>query len=213
MTKLVEKVLESLPADVFTDEMVANLLPGTADSRQAIIKRAISRGDIIHVKRGVYALAKKFQRQGIDLFVLSQLIHGPSYVSFESALSRHGLIPEAVYAVTCASAAYARRYATPLGHFIYKRVPVPLLFLGVQRIETPQGSYLLADPAKALADYVYVRKEEWGSVNPVLDSLRIDKENLKLKGLDPEQLDHLGKIYANSRVRRLLVELKREIAQ
>jgi predicted transcriptional regulator of viral defense system len=211
MTKLVEKVLENLPTDVFTDEMVANLLPGTPDSRQAIIKRAISRGDILHIKRGVYALAKKFQRKGIDLFVLSQLIHGPSYVSFESALSRHGLIPEAVYAVTCASATYARRYSTPLGDFIYKRIPVPMLFLGVKRIETAQGSYLLADPAKALADYVYVRKDEWGSVNPVLDSLRIEKE--RLKGIDPEQLDHLQEIYANSRVRRMLAGLKKEISR
>lgn len=209
MTKLVEKVLETLPGDVFTDEMVMNLLPGTADSRQAIIKRAISRGDILHIKRGVYALAKKFQRKGIDLFVLSQLIHGPSYVSFESALSRHGWIPEAVYAVTCASATYARRYATPLGEFIYKRIPVPMLFLGVKRIETAQGSYLLADPAKALVDYVYVHKQEWGSVKAVLSSLRIEAESLA--ELDREQLEQLQAIYDNSRVRRFLNGLKKEL--
>ncbi|MBU1924980.1 MAG: hypothetical protein KKB82_03540, partial [Candidatus Omnitrophica bacterium] len=173
MEKLVEKIIEHVPRDIFTDDIVRNLLPGTANSRYGVIKRAIAKGEIIHIKRGLYALAKKFQRKGINLFELSQLIYGPSYISFESALNYHSWIPEAVYAVTSASAKNAKEFLTPFGVFIYKRIPFPVLFFGVNRVESPQGSFLMASPWKALVDYVYVYKKEWRGIDPIVKSLRV----------------------------------------
>ena len=40
--------------------------------------------------------------RNVPAYLLAGSIYGPSYISFEYALSRYGLIPEAVYAVTCA---------------------------------------------------------------------------------------------------------------
>jgi hypothetical protein len=36
----------------------------------------------------------------MDPLELAQLVHGPGYVSLETALSHHGWIPEGVYAIT-----------------------------------------------------------------------------------------------------------------
>lgn len=209
MEKLVEKIMQNVPGDIFTADMVINLLPGTADSRNGVIKRAIAKGEIIHIKRGLYALAKKYQRQGIDLFALSQLIHGPSYVSFESALNYHGWIPEAVYAVTGASAKNAKQFSTPFGIFVYKRIPFPMLFLGVERIASPQGSFLMANPWKALVDYVYIYKKEWRSIEPVMKSLRVEKESLA--NIDHDLLDQMEEIYKNSRVRNFIKGIKKDL--
>lgn len=210
MEKLVEKIMQNVPGDIFTDDMVLNMLPGTADSRHGIVKRAIAKGEIIHIKRGLYALAKRYQRQGIDLFALSQLIHGPSYVSFESALNYHGWIPEAVYAVTCASARYAKQLSTPLGVFIFKRIPIPMLLLGVERIASHQGSFLMARPCKALVDYVYVHKKDWCGIEPVMKSLRIEKESLE--NIDRDLLDQLQEIYKNLRVQNFIKGIKKDLS-
>lgn len=209
MEKLVEKIIERVPSDIFTDDIVLNLVEGTANSRYGIIKRAIAKGEIIHIKRGLYALAKRFQRKGINLFELSQLIYGPSYVSFESALNYYGWIPEAVYAVTSASAKNAKEFKTPYGVFIYKRIPFSMLFFGVERIESSQGSFLIANPWKALIDYVYVYKKEWRGVEPVTKSLRIEKESFK--DIDFDFLNQIEKIYKNSRVKKFIEGLKKDL--
>lgn len=209
MEKLVEKIIECVPSDIFTDDIVLNLVEGTANSRYGIIKRAIAKGEIIHIKRGLYALAKRFQRKGINLFELSQLIYGPSYVSFESALNYYGWIPEAVYAVTSASAKNAKEFKTPYGVFIYKRIPFSMLFFGVERIESSQGSFLIANPWKALIDYVYVYKKEWRGVEPVTKSLRIEKESFK--DIDFDFLNQIEKIYKNSRVKKFIEGLKKDL--
>jgi predicted transcriptional regulator of viral defense system len=211
MEKLVEKIMQNVPGDIFTADMVLNLLPGTADSRNGVIKRAIAKGEIIHIKRGLYSLAKKYQHQGINLFVLSQLIQGPSYVSFESALNYHGWIPEAVYAVTGASVKNAKQFTTPYGVFVYKRIPFPMLFLGVDRIDSPQGSFLMASPWKALVDYVYTNKKEWQGIDPVVKSLRIEKESLE--NIDHDLLDKLQEIYKNWRVQNFIKGIKKDLSQ
>ncbi|MBI5873603.1 MAG: hypothetical protein HZB36_05615 [Candidatus Omnitrophica bacterium] len=211
MEKLVEKIIEFVPNDVFTDDVVANLLPGTPNSRYGIIKRAIAKGEIIHIKKGLYALAKKFQRKGINLFGLAQLIYGPSYVSFESALNYHGWIPEAVYAVTSAASKNAKEFTTPLGVFSYKRIPFQSLFFGVDRVESPQGPYFMASPWKALIDYVYVYKKDWRGIDPVVKSLRVEIESMKNTNID--LLGQLGAIHKNSRIKKFIKGVEKDLKQ
>ena len=47
----------------------------------------------------------------------------PSYISFESALSYRGLIPEAVYTTTSACLKRARRFASKVGLFSFTPIP------------------------------------------------------------------------------------------
>lgn len=209
MEKLVEKILEKVPNDIITDDVVINLLPGTAHRRYGVIKRAIAKGEIIHIRRGLYALAKKYQRKGINLFELSQVLYGPSYVSFESALNYHGWIPEAVYAVTAASAHSAKEFSTPFGIFTYKRIPFPVLFLGVDRIVSPQGSFLMATPWKALVDYVYAYKKDWRGIEPVMKSLRVERESLE--NADRAVLDQMEETNKNARVGKFIKGVKKDL--
>ena len=53
---------------------------------------------LVPVVRGIYETDP-----GTPGCVLAQAIYGPSYLSFNYALSRHGLIPEAVYTYTSAT--------------------------------------------------------------------------------------------------------------
>ena len=210
MEKIVEKIIEHVPNDIFTDDILINLLPGSPDSRYGVVKRAIAKGEIIHIKRGLYALAKKYQRRGINLFELSQLIYGPSYVSFESALNYHGWIPEAIYCVTAACAKNAKDFSTTYGVFSYKRIPFPILYLDVERIESPEGTFLMASPWKALIDYVYAYKKDWKGIDPLIKSLRVEKETLE-ENLNDELFTQLGDKYRNFRVKKFIKGLRKDL--
>jgi predicted transcriptional regulator of viral defense system len=59
--------------------------------------------ELIQVKRGLYLSG---DAESYSLKAISGILYGPSYVSFETALSYYGLIPEGVRTVTCA--AYAK---------------------------------------------------------------------------------------------------------
>ena len=89
--------MEKTPQGIITEDLIMNLCKGSADSRYGVIKRAVAQGQLVHIKRGLYILAEKYQRRGSNLFELAQYIYGPSYISFESALSFHACIPESVY--------------------------------------------------------------------------------------------------------------------
>ena len=62
------------------------------------LARMVANGDYVQIVKGLYETDKT-----VPGYLLAGSIYGPSYISFEYALSHHGLIPEAVYTITCAS--------------------------------------------------------------------------------------------------------------
>jgi hypothetical protein len=202
MIKIVEHIREQIPFDCFRDTELMNLLPGSSNRRYGLIKRAIAHGELIHIRRGLYCLAEKYQRQPLNLFWLAQQIYGPSYISFESALSHHGWIPEAVHTVTSASLKRSRHLDTPLGVFSYTRIPCDPLLTGVIRETEGKIVYLIAKPWKALADMVYAHKKSWRGVQPLVQSLRIDEESLAQT--DPRELEEIQETFRSRRVLKFL---------
>ena len=92
------------------------------------IKRLNQQGKIIRLIKGVYVDDKNE-----NPFVLATSVYSPSYISFESALSYYGLIPERVYRVTCATCGRGKNktYNTSLGNYSFRDVPrFPLVFKG-----------------------------------------------------------------------------------
>src|SRR5660398_214421 len=84
------------------------------------ITTMLRRGDIVRVKKGIYVFGDAHARRPYSREILANMIYGPSYVSLDSALQYHGLIPEGVEAVTSMTMKRARRFATPTGLFIYR---------------------------------------------------------------------------------------------
>ena len=210
MQRLTEISMEKAACGVFTRPEVACWVGGSPQRQFSLLKRAVASGEVVRVHRGLYCLATKYLRQKLDPLVLAQRIYGPSYISLETALSYHGWIPEAVYAITSVSLDRSREYDTPLGHFSFTRVPQEIFYAEVQRVEHDDGgSFLLASPLKALADYVYVHKCTWDAARPVVESLRVD-ESL-LAGIETDGLDRLLANYSSRRVQRFLGGLRKDL--
>ena len=73
-------------------------LPEYANPRDKVTV-LLRRGDIIRVKKGFYVFGDELRRRPYSRELLANLIYGPSFVSLDSALSFHGLIPERVEVV------------------------------------------------------------------------------------------------------------------
>lgn len=209
MFDLMGAILEAIPYDLMTDRELIGLIPGSSDRRYGIVKRAIAKGGLIHIRRGLYTLAERYRRHPLNLFSLACRIYSPSYISMESALSYHGWIPEAVYGVTAVSLKRSRTFETPLGNFYFQRVVCKPFLSEVERVEEGKNVYFMALPWKAIADYVVVHKKDWRGLHPLIHSLRIDEENLL--GTKEETIQKIEKCYRSRRVRRLLKGVLRDI--
>ena len=140
------------------------------------IMRLRKEGKIISLTRGLYETDPKAPGQ-----CLAGAIYGPSYLSFDYALSVYGLIPEAVYAYTSATFEKKKKkeYDNQFGRYLYRDVPPAVYPFGIVVREEGGYSYLIATPEKALCDKLYSMPPV-ASVRDIelmlFDDLRIDED-------------------------------------
>ena len=135
-------------------------------------------GEVVRVRKGLY-VAPSFPGRvpSVDPLVLASLVYGPSYVSLETALAWHGLIPERVDEITSVTCKRARLFETPLGRFTYRPVNVVTYGYGVGLQTADGGSFFLAEPEKALCDRIACNRQVRAQRDiPQLleDDLRVD---------------------------------------
>lgn len=170
------------------------------------ITTMLRRGEIVRVKKGIYVFGRVHARRPYSREILANMIHGPSYVSLDSALQYHGLIPEGVEAVTSMTVNRARRFATPLGLFIYRPSTPAAYPLGVDLVAIAGGAFLLATPEKALADRIREDRSSGltnvaGMRDYLLGHLRVYPEGLG--SLDADRVDAIAAAYRSRKIRLL----------
>ena len=115
------------------------------------------KGYLENVKRGFYRFTDLPKQEGV-LFFSANKIYSPSYISLESALSFHKIIPEAVFSVTSVSTLNTTNLKTSLGSFNYNHVKENLFF-GYVLNEINGLTVSMASLEKALLDYLYLHSE------------------------------------------------------
>lgn len=160
---------------------LSSLLNDYARPRQEI-SRLLQKGVLVRVKKGLYVVGGE-SAPAYSTHVLANLVYGPSYVSLDSALRYHNLIPERVEAVTSVTCNRDKSFTTPVGAFSYRYLRPAYYPLGVTQEEGEGGRhFLIATPEKALVDKLWFLRHE---VEPealealLFDDLRIEPENLE----------------------------------
>ena len=129
-----------------------------------------------NIKKGIYLFNK--QVNDIDKKHLAYLLYQPSYISLELALSYYGLIPEVVQTVTSITPKTTRRFQNIKGKFIYRNIKKEL-YWGYDIVSLGNnGKFLLAQPEKALLDYLYLNKSKINNVDDVRE-LRLNSVYFK----------------------------------
>lgn len=170
------------------------------------IKNLVAKGDLIHLKQGFYLLGTDYGRD-YSKEVIAGMLYGPSAVSFEYALSYHGLIPERVEVLTSVCFKRNKAFSTPVGEFTYRYQPVEIYPLGIDLIQSALGNFFLAGPEKALCDLAYDAKlsSRDEASDYLLGSLRVDEA--ELRRLDTSLLLRLAQFHRRPSVRYLIEAL------
>lgn len=186
------------------------LLAGVEDvpALQRQLSGWVRAGRLIRVRKGLYAVAPPHQRVAPDPFVVSNRLVTPSYVSLESALHFHELIPDVVQGVTAITTGRVVGYETPLGRYVFQHVKHER-FWGADITGVARGQRaLVARPEKALIDLLYLTpgSDDIGYVRQLRlqNGTRIDRERLG------EMVERFGSLKVERAVGLVLSVIERE---
>jgi hypothetical protein len=173
------------------------LQAGKAD--KADIARQLSRwtaeGKLIQLRRGLYMLAGHHLRRAPNHFLIANRIQQGSYVSLQSVLAFHSMIPERVPVVTSVTTGRPRFLETGAGSYQFRHLH-PELFFGYQASDPgDEASAFLAFPEKALLDLIHLTP---GSDDPGYLS------ELRLQNLETLNLDRLNEFAIRSQRKKWL---------
>ena len=136
-----------------------------------------NKGYIKKITRGFYLFPENIRGEE-TLFEIANRIYGPSYISCETALAYHSLIPEGAYQMTSVTTLKPYLFQTQIGSFRYRSI-VPKLFFGYEPIRKNGSIYKIATPEKAILDILYYHPEL--KLKGTIEEMRFS--SLKLKKL------------------------------
>ena len=173
----------------------------------AKLSRMVKQGIYIPIVKGLYETDRN-----VPAHLLAGSIYGPSYISFEYALSYYELIPEAVYTVTCAcyDKKKKKEYKTAFGTYTYRDIPATAFPLEIRLQQEGEYYYRIAEPEKALCDKLY-------TISPVANVKELEvllTENLRmeeseLRKMNLEKIRMLSERYHSTNVKKLVTLIRR----
>ena len=126
------------------------------------------------IRNGLYMLTD----YPANCYLIANRLYEPSYISFDTALSFYGVIPETIYTITSVTAKTTREFKVDNISFSYHKLKKEA-YTGYKSIKYLQNTILIAEPEKALADYLYfVALRKRGLHYERLDLKKIKKARL-----------------------------------
>lgn len=163
--------------------LIKDQLAGFKDPENQI-RRMIENKELVRLKRGLYETNPKTPK-----YLVANELYGPSYVSFEYALSRHNVIPERVVNMTSATTGKNRsmKIKNSIGTFFYWDVPADAFPIGIETWTEQGREYRIASKEKAVCDKLY-QIPSIRTLNDIdalmFDDLRFDEEEITSMDMD-----------------------------
>jgi len=158
-------------------------------------------GYIKKIRNGLYAFSNK--KESVIHEHLALKIYEPSYISLEWALYHYGLIPEMVYNITSVSTKATRKFKNSFGIFIYRNIKKEL-FWGYKKEEKSGQVYLIAEPEKALLDYIYFNLSK---IKNDIDILELRLNASLIKELDIKRLKDYTLLFKNQKIEEIITKI------
>lgn len=170
------QTLRDLNKSYFTVADLEKVLGLSRNSLYVLLNRLVKNGVLNRLKRGVY----QPEFQSLKLEKVANELYYPSYLSFESALSRYGILSQIPYVLTFATPR-APKKLTLAGREVEYRQLKDNYFFGY----TLENGIYIAEPEKAILDQLYMMSKgrvasdtgEWSLVN--LDKAKFLKYSKK----------------------------------
>lgn len=179
---------------IFTPVEFSRLFPAQPHQIKYFLEHQVEGGLLVRLKQGSYALKTDLP----DEEEIANALYKPSYLSFEYALSKYGIIPESSYLITSATTKPTRTFTVndkTLSYYTIKKEA----YTGYLLDKKNGGGILIAEPEKALTDFLYFVSLGSRTINDRIDISRLNKEKVleyaKLYGRR-KVIDLVNKLYA-----------------
>lgn len=154
--------IRKLARPVFTTNELVAISGKSSSTLIQCLNRLVRQGLLVKLYRGVWAeqTAKGFSAYEMIPYLFPR---NRVYVSFITALHMHGIVEQIPQVITLASTSHTRRIQTKAGVFSVHQM-APAFFDGFDWYKG-EGSFLIAEPEKALMDSLYLssrKKKQFG---------------------------------------------------
>lgn len=190
-----EQTLKCLDLSIFTTlELKKVLRIESVQSVYNILHRYIKKGLIVRISKGLYALANV----NLPDIYIANVLYRPSYVSFETALSHHNIIPEVVYTITSATTRTTRQvHVKALDRlFTYHKIKKQA-YTGYALVKISGKVALMADAEKAMVDLLYL----------VVRGVRQPLDRAYIHKLNKDKMIFYAKMFHSPKLLELIREL------
>lgn len=188
----VQKELLNKKMSLFTPQEFGRLFRSSPEKTKYFLETYTKQRMFTRLKRGFYAFEGRFPT-GEEI---ANALYKPSYISFEYALAKYGIIPEVVYTITSATTKPTRAFeAAGLGFAYFKIKKQAFRGYGLVKEEAVRSSAVfIAEPEKAVVDYLYF----------VSLGKRQPNDRMTIAGLDKKKLIRYGELYKRPSLTKLI---------
>lgn len=176
--------------EIFTTQEFINIFGFNRSVAAVKLTRYKKSGYLISPRKSVYYLTGEVD----DKFKIANKVYSPSYISLDSALSKYNIIPETVYTVTSITTRTTREFTDDQTVYRYYRIKKEA-FLGYHKEEDT----LIADPEKAVVDFLYF----------VSQGKREPNDRMSLSKIDKEKVLSFAKFFNSTRLNNIIYEIFR----
>lgn len=162
--------LQKLKKEYFAIADLQKIFKQKKEILYVTLNRCVKSGWLLRLKTGLYQLATA----PANLEKIANQIYYPSYLSFESALAKYGLISQIPYTLTFATPRRTKHITIAENDIVFRQLKKSLFF-GYK----PSGGIYLAEPEKALLDQLYLVAR---------GKSKIDLSEMDLKGISKSKL-------------------------
>ena len=163
-------------------------------------------GKVIRLKRGLYVAKEyidnieKTGRVSSYQEFAANILYQPSYLSLDYVLYQYNLLTDIPNNFTLITKNKTAVFLNKFGNFLYHKVKDEL-FCGFEIIKEGDFTILKATKAKALFDYLYLRKNILTDKR-AFEELRLNLDNLNQKDL--KELKKYSKIDGSKKIKEIL---------
>ncbi len=125
-------------------------------SFSTVINRLLANKILLRLEKNKYLVKDR----AANSFNLANLLYGPSYISFETALNFYGILSQFPHEVSSATLKKTVSKKIMGQQYSYTHLK-PELFFGFVK----HNGILIANPEKALLDQIYLARKGWRKIN------------------------------------------------
>ncbi|MBI3335602.1 MAG: hypothetical protein HY001_03845 [Candidatus Portnoybacteria bacterium] len=189
---IVQEELKARGVFLFTPQDFARIFRLLPPRAKYFLETYTKKGLFERLKKGLYAIKGALPREE----VIANALCRPSYISFEYALAKYGILPEMPYVVTSATTKTTCKFTIRGREFSYIKIKKEA-FTGYLPSKEDDHTIFIAEPEKALVDYLY-----FVSLGKVLKN-----DRMRVGNLNKEKVIHYAQLFRRPGLLKLVADL------